>query len=437
MLAARRDPGRTNTELNENIVNNKAWLVVVLIVIVAIIPSSLQPIATFPPFYAHLKDVIIVSIGAIAFLLISLGVIRSPIGLAILPCWALLFQAIVGVMNSPYLAYHHELSLFFPIFVMIFTPFFSWATIKFIGDSLPAFMYILACGMAFIAVEYMVAAVVGPMLGFRGGGVVQFGEDRISGSLGNAATLQIAFLPALSTFLEFPKKHFALLGAGLCTAGIILTFSRSAAIALMLYLAYYFLFRWKISLFRRIGMLTLSAIVIFSILMIAEYALASRLSAMEDPGRRQTLETAWQAWLDNPLFGQGYSHVWPWWKREGELFVELRRDRWDGLWEYTDFGLSIWHPHSLIAYIGGEMGVIGLFSTILLGILLVHRLLRQSHLRGLVVALLSSVLVDSLVLGTFSSFAFNILVWWLFSFALLELKDRDTEAKSVVGSRSP
>jgi O-antigen ligase len=410
----------------------QGWAVLSFLGIFSIIPSSLQPLISLPPLYAHLINILIVIIGGLAYVFASIGLLRVGVQGIIPLSWLLLAQAIIGVTTSPYLYAHGIISLLFPIWTLIFTPLCAVVLVKYTKASSTDFIYGLALVIAMVSVEYIAASVIGPLLGFRGGNPTSLGDNRISGSLANAATLQLVLVPALSVFLEHPTKRYASLGTIACAAGLIFTFSRASAIALMAYLTYYFIFGRTSSWWARIGLILSSAIVISGVLLIAEPALRDRLADLTDSARSLTVDTTIRAWEDRPFWGQGYSQLWPWWQRAGELSAGLRRDRWDGLVVNTNYGATLWNPHSLILAVGGELGIVGLVVTGLMTILLARRLVLIRRTTGLGIALVISATVDCITAGTFYTYAFTGVVWWLFALSIIYDTARDSAALSRI-----
>ena len=114
------------------------------------------------------------------------------------------------------------------------------------------------------------------------------------------------------------------------------------------------------------------------------------------------------------IWGHGFSHVWPWWQRHGELGAGLLANRRVGLFAYTPYGWILWNPHSLVALIGAETGILGAILTLLLLGLPLIRARRSRIDRELLAALVIVIVADALLGG--SSYAFPELasVWWVY-----------------------
>jgi O-antigen ligase len=412
------------------------WMVFAFVLAYSLLPTSLQPLIRMPPFYINVVDAMILLLGLAAYLFCSIGALRFEVDFFVPLSWLVLIMAVAGISGSPYFYSHTVLSLSIPIAVLILTPFCALAAVKWARTPSLNFAHGLALCVAFISTEYIAATVIGPMLGFRGGRIVSLGDDRISGSLGNAATLHVVLIPALSVFIWNQKKRFSRLGAILCSAALIFTFSRASAIALIVCLVYYFIFGNNLPFSTRMAIILLSIITIIGVLFLAEVTLRDRLSNLDDFYRSETYTTALRAWQVRPIWGQGYSQFWPWWQRQGELLVSLRHDRWDGLTVITDYGLSLWNPHSLISYIGGEMGIVGLLLIGLMFTLVARKLLLNPLIPGLAIGLLISFVMDAVTAGTFYAFAPTVFVWWLFAIALISSPSGSTQSVEPELSKS-
>lgn len=397
----------------------------------AIFPSSAQPIFSSPPFYTQWFNIILLVVGFIGFMLASVRVIKFPVKYITLLLWIILIISLSGVQSSPSLEEHGAFSLLYPTLVLILMPYCAFLLIKLVRGPSTNGIYMLSITVGLITLVYIVTSTVGPMLGFRGGELVSIGGDRISGSIGNAATLHLIILPALAVFFEFPKRTISWIGIAVCIVGLGLTFSRASLVGLFLIVAYQLIMNRRVSLNQKTGAMVALVLVASAIIIIADSDLLERIMPSvitQDYARSETWETSFEAWEVNPITGLGYSHMWPWYARQGELIAGLRLNRWDGILEFTEYGRTLWNPHSLILYFGVELGFFGL-GIVLLTFKLIALRLFSSPSRGLALALIVSAVMDFTTNGAFYSFPFNILIWWLFCMMLILRQSEKTVAK--------
>jgi len=333
----------------------------------------------------------------------------------VLAAW-LLFVGIVGTLANE-LAYdfYGWLCLIWPMFILVAAPSLAHWVVERTGDKVEHFRFIVAVVTTMIALVYALATVVAPRLGFRGGVEVGFGEARLTGPIGNAAIIYVIFLPTAAYWLSRVRhgSRRAWFGVSINILGLILTFSRAAVLSLALWLVLVVLLSPGISLSRKAVVVLLTILVVFALSLIWSSELVSRLTLGEDP-RLDTSVAGLRAFSDSPIWGHGFSHMWPWWQRHGELAAGLLANRRVGLFAYTPYGWILWDPHSLVALVGAETGILGAILTLLLLGLPLIRARRSRIDRQLLAALVIVIAADSLLGGSFYAFPELASVWWVY-----------------------
>jgi O-antigen ligase len=305
------------------------------------------------------------------------------------------------------------------MFILVAAPSLAHWVVERTGDKVERFRFIVAVVTTMIALVYALATVVAPRLGFRGGVEVGFGEARLTGPIGNAAIIYVIFLPAAAYWLSKVRhgSRRAWFGVSINILGLILTFSRAAVLSLALWLVWVVLLSPGISLSRKAVVVLLTILVVFALSLIWSSELVSRLTLTEDP-RLDTSVAGLRAFSDSPIWGHGFSHMWPWWQRHGELGAGLLANRREGLFAYTPYGWVLWNPHSLVALVGAETGILGAMLTLLLLGLPLIRARRRRINRELLAALSIVIAADSLLGGSFYAFPELSSVWWIYAASL-------------------
>jgi O-antigen ligase len=396
------------------------WVYVFYIIVFSLLPTSWNPRIKLPPFYSSTLSFGFVLFGLIAFLRNFLfSRFRFHRQWTVLATW-LLFVGIVGTLANE-LAYslYGWLCLIWPMFILVAAPSLAHWVVERTGDKVERFRFIVAAVTTMIALVYALATVVAPRLGFRGGVEVGFGEARLTGPIGNAAIIYVIFLPAAAYWLSKVRhgSRRAWFGVSINILGLILTFSRAAVLSLALWLVWVVLLSPGISLSRKAVVVLLTILVVFALSLIWSSELVSRLTLTEDP-RLDTSVAGLRAFSDSPIWGHGFSHMWPWWQRHGELGAGLLANRREGLFAYTPYGWVLWNPHSLVALVGAETGILGAMLTLLLLGLPLIRARRRRINRELLAALSIVIAADSLLGGSFYAFPELSSVWWIYAASL-------------------
>lgn len=277
-------------------------------------------------------------------------------------------------------------------------------------------------------------------------------EPRMAGPLGDPNFFaQILILPVpvalmlASVESRSRRKMAMLLGGGLLTLAVLLTYSRGAALALGLVLACVWL-AGRISL----GRILVGAALVLALIVALPRDFTQRLATVTQilPGsdyeldpdssfenRRLLADTAWRMFLDHPWFGVGAGNY--------TVHFPAYADR-AGIrsGEYEDPG-GTHYPHSLYLETAAESGVLGLAAlALVLGSCMWH--LRRARARYIAAGLeidaalarafeisIAGFLVSSLFLhGHFPRY-----LWLLFGFAAALYRLAPADAKSA--SRAP
>jgi O-antigen ligase len=405
-------PSRTSRQLAIGVLG---LVYVSYIIVFSLLPTSWNPRVKLPPFYSSTLSFGFVLFGLIAFLRnLLFSRFRFHRQWTVLAAW-LLFVGIVGTLaNELTYSFYGWLCLIWPMFILVAAPSLVHWVVERTGDRVEHFRFIVAVVTTMIALVYALATVVAPRLGFRGGIEVGFGEARLTGPIGNAAIIYVIILPTAAYWLSKARQGSkrAWLGVSINILGLILTFSRAAVLSLALWLVWIVLLSQGLSLSSKAVVVLLTILVVLALSLVWSSELASRLTLTEDP-RLDTSMAGLRAFSDSPIWGHGYSHMWPWWQRNGELLAGLLANRREGLFAYTPYGWVLWNPHSLVALVGAETGILGAVLVLLLfGLPLIRA--RREHKRELFGALLVVIAVDSLLGGSFYASPELASVWWIY-----------------------
>jgi O-antigen ligase len=268
-----------------------------------------------------------------------------------------------------------------------------------------------------------------------------FGIPRVSGPLYGASQVHIIMLPALgfavNQVIVVRSHRWLYLGAAFALVIAIMGSGSRAAYLILFIFAVLTVFSvqnkrqrtWIIG--AMLSMLVLGMVIVFA------KATPERLMHMEDMARGATHLTAWNIWMNAPfekkLFGSGHGAWWPWYlnstipggvENAGLAYVT------------TPYGITLFHPHSVLLLLGVELGLVGLAY---LGILwfVLGRLLLESFagrtyaIFGCSIFAASFAMFVDLVL--FRGALPGTITYWTFFFGLLLLR-RNT--RTAPGSQS-
>lgn len=270
-------------------------------------------------------------------------------------------------------------------------------------------------------------------LGLRAAQPLDFGIERVRGPLFAASTGYFVLLPAfglaIARLIASPRaqRPVAALVAGLLSASILGSGSRGAVVALATFAVVALLMvrsgRQGLALAVLIGLIALGATLIFS------RATPDRVLDFEDAGRSETHATA-LAHVANrsvatSLRGSGLGSVWPWYLIDLEGGGPRRTGRYT---LPTLHGRVFFHPHSVLLFVGVELGVVGI---LFLGGFLaipIARLWRHSsdtYITTFGAAVLASTVALFFDLLLFKSFQLSA-VWWVYLLGFLRLTRRRT-----------
>jgi hypothetical protein len=394
----------------------RGWSYIVYIVVFSLLPSSMNPRIKIPPFYSSVLSFAFVLVGLVAFFGSFLSPFRFHRQWAFLTLVLLAIGAAGTVTNTKASGFSDWLVLIWPMFILVAAPSLVRWVITGTKVRVVRLRRAIATVMTAIAVVYALATVIAPRLGFRGGNAVSFGAARLEGPIGNAAVIYVILLPTLGFWVTRIREGSTRgwLGIGSCLLALILTFSRAAILSLCLWLIWIFSFDRHLSLAKKVAIAGVILILVFGISSRLSSELTSRLRTLESVPRFQSYTAGWQAFSDSPVYGHGFSHLWPWWRRQGELASGLLAGLQEGRFASTPYGRTLWNPHSLLTLFGAETGI---FGVAVVSLFFGLPLLRSGRMRGnreLFSALLIVVVLDSLLAGSFYAFPELSSVWWFY-----------------------
>lgn len=286
----------------------------------------------------------------------------------------------------------------------------------------------LTLAMAAVATAYVLKSWYAAALGLD---FIRLQEQRTGGPLASPAVLHFPILPALAwaagrALVERGRQRWLWLAVAAAVAFAILsTRSRGALLG-----AGVFALLGALRLPDRRLRLRLVA----SVLLVgaaAEVAVlsqssADRLTAFADTTRSLNLDAvlrawSWDAWTT--VRGWGLGHFWNWYPTDVTSIITG-----PSIYEYgflyieTQFGVMLYHPHSLVLFLVTELGLVGAGFLLVLGGSLLWAVLRARDAgQGLLAAGLlgstTALVADLLVFKSFIASG----VWWVFLFACLRL----------------
>lgn len=263
----------------------------------------------------------------------------------------------------------------------------------------------------------------------EGRGDFGFGLARLRGPLYGSAYGHFLLLPALGFLMDRPKRLWQVAGIVVLTMAMFLLGSRSALLCFALFLGptCWLTREWKNRLLCLVGILGgLGTIVV--------YADADRLTSFSDGAREVTRDTAWNAVVENgwsAVFGAGYGAIWPSFGPSGQNASAGQT------FLHTEFGDTLYHPHSIVNLMVAEFGLPGVayLCGLLILILRMASRARHGHYRFLVLGIVSSLPAGLTDLVLFAAWDFSVL-WWIFFFGALVLVEREAIQNSA-NTRKP
>jgi hypothetical protein len=244
------------------------------------------------------------------------------------------------------------------------------------------FLIRLTLFLAFVSLVYGSESVLG--LGLRQSQrSTSFGISRMYGPLFGAAMGYFILLPALGCglqeWLSSTRREgyvIRLLVVFLLTVGIIALGSRGGIISLVAFLVLAVLFTKGAGKVQIVLLLVLFAAGGVGILALAD-AKFDRMSNLEDDGRQATHETTFKIVTHSSpatlVRGAGYGAYWPWYSRDAwtpRLGEETPEHYLPRIVE-TDYGPTLYHPHSVLLLLAVELGLPGVAFFIILWSVLV------------------------------------------------------------------
>ncbi len=292
------------------------------------------------------------------------------------------------------------------------------------------FLTRLAGLFTFIFVVYAAESLLG--LGLRsaeGTSITEMlGIQRLKGPLGGSAIIGTLMIPVIAIHLSnlinkrpFPSYHWAAMLATI--ACVILSGSRASLIGLLLFVV---LIVIRFGSVRMIVAVLASGIVVVGILQ--QVMSFERYASFADRGREETIATSFRMLTDNPrslFLGQGHGAVWPWYQTDIKL-VTGEVKNWQILIQQTEYGILLYHPHSLYL---GMLVELGLAALCLFGLLLLLPIWvswrkndgRMRMPQILAMGMLSTYPLLLLDYYLFKNWIVSI-VWWIFLFSTMLLR---------------
>ena len=238
------------------------------------------------------------------------------------------------------------------------------------------FLWFLSVVLALISFSYFVQSFFGLHLKARTDyDLITFGMERVSGPLLYPATLHFQILPAAAFIIgEVLGRRVRFTVAAPLLGMIFVTLlgsgSRSALICLTLFLLFL-----SISLRGRVKLIAVSLVLIVCVTtgtVLATKAKADRL-LVSDPMREWTYATSLNIvsnqTMMHRIFGDGYGHWWPWYVVDVEGGGAQVTGR---VIQSTNYGPTLYHPHSLFLISWVELGIIGLIPFVALMVFLLQ-----------------------------------------------------------------
>lgn len=189
-------------------------------------------------------------------------------------------------------------------------------------------------------------------------------NQRLSGYIGSAAIITVIMVPTLAVHLYnilHKKRLFLSMVCFLSSLlALILTQSRGGLVMLLLYLG--------ITLLRKPSLKRILVMVILIGLFLIGFSdniSTERYTNMfQDNARSIAFDTTVAWWLDSPvsfIFGNGYGSLWQW-----AAYQNNAIPGWSDQWMFTEKGPILYHSHSLINQLIGELGIIGLLPFLII-----------------------------------------------------------------------
>lgn len=226
-------------------------------------------------------------------------------------------------------------------------------------------------------------------------GIGEFGIPRLCGPLYDSATGYLILVPAFAFALQelmiqdrVDGFGWKLAATGILFGGIMALGSRGAIVALGAFIFLVVCLRKgvsKIQIIVFVGILGLVAVVVLT----CAKANFERVTHFECNGRQFTHETAWRIVANSTttdlVRGAGYGAYWPWYSRGGWLGRDTPDYYLPNVYR-TEYGLTLFHPHSVFLLLSVELGLLGLVAFLFLWKTLATLVLRYGadHRIGLI-----------------------------------------------------
>ncbi len=266
-----------------------------------------------------------------------------------------------------------------------------------------------------------------------------FGIDRFKGPLFGSSVGHILIVPCLAVSLDRltrtesrKAQSLWLLISIIFSVSCLGLGSRSAVIclccfALTLTLTVKGLERKLLYASSLVALGAMSAIVVFS------RASIDRLGSLEDTTRTYTYETAFRIFSSSwqtCLVGSGYGSIWPWYLTD---MLDGGPQAYSEYISSTPFGETLYHPHSTLALLGAELGLLGIMFA-LAGCALICMVCVNTIKRRSCIILASGVASSGLaLLWDLYFFKFWVLscLWLIYVFGIVKLIELRNEQASA------